>query len=281
MSEQDAGRLKVGSLVRVTVSAKPGEAYEGTLAAIAPEVDPKNRHFQHPDSRGQPHAALLSGMYATAHIVVATAEGLIVPREAVFDRNGTRSVYRVDGDRISIVAATEGLSDGTRTVLLSGVKAGDVIVADATPGRHRGRPRAPDRATDASLTAGQVSYMWISNTSIKRPVFATMFILSFVVLGLVAMTRLGIDLFPVARFPLRQHHDGVPRRLARGSGDAGHQADRGRGGRHRGRQARRVELERRLLARRHRVQPWPERPGHGGGGPREGGGDPLPAAEGD
>jgi len=43
--------------------------------------------------------------------------------------------------------------------------------------------------------------MWISNTSIKRPVFATMFILSFVVLGLVSMTRLGIDLFPSVDFP--------------------------------------------------------------------------------
>ena len=43
--------------------------------------------------------------------------------------------------------------------------------------------------------------MWISDTSIKRPVFATMFILSFVVLGLVSMSRLGIDLFPAVDFP--------------------------------------------------------------------------------
>src|SRR3954452_24285558 len=43
--------------------------------------------------------------------------------------------------------------------------------------------------------------MWISNLSIKRPVFATMFIMSFMVLGLVSMTRLGIDLFPDINFP--------------------------------------------------------------------------------
>ncbi len=43
--------------------------------------------------------------------------------------------------------------------------------------------------------------MWISDTSIKRPVFATMTILSFVVLGLVSMGRLGIDLFPEVNFP--------------------------------------------------------------------------------
>src|SRR5688572_32368659 len=43
--------------------------------------------------------------------------------------------------------------------------------------------------------------MWISDISIKRPVFATMFIMSFMVLGIVSMTRLGIDLFPDVSFP--------------------------------------------------------------------------------
>jgi hypothetical protein len=40
-------------------------------------------------------------------------------------------VYRVDGDTVSIVAVTEGLTDGTRTQIVSGVKARDLIVADA------------------------------------------------------------------------------------------------------------------------------------------------------
>jgi HAE1 family hydrophobic/amphiphilic exporter-1 len=43
--------------------------------------------------------------------------------------------------------------------------------------------------------------MWISDTAIKRPVFATMVIMSFMVLGVVSMTRLGIDLFPEVNFP--------------------------------------------------------------------------------
>jgi HAE1 family hydrophobic/amphiphilic exporter-1 len=43
--------------------------------------------------------------------------------------------------------------------------------------------------------------MWISDTSIKRPVFASMVILSFMVLGVVSMGRLGIDLFPEVNFP--------------------------------------------------------------------------------
>lgn len=131
VSELDAGRLKVGSIARVTLPAKPGEIYEGKLAAVAPEVDPKNRHFR-VEIRVDNHAqTLLGGMYATAHIVVAKGEGLVVPRESVFDRNGARAVYRLDGDRIAVVTVKEGLTDGTRTVLVSGVKAGDLVVADA------------------------------------------------------------------------------------------------------------------------------------------------------
>src|SRR5919108_2092561 len=43
--------------------------------------------------------------------------------------------------------------------------------------------------------------MWISDISIRRPVFATMVIMSFMVLGVVSLTRLGIDLFPEVNFP--------------------------------------------------------------------------------
>ncbi|MEO7133713.1 MAG: efflux RND transporter permease subunit [Vicinamibacterales bacterium] len=43
--------------------------------------------------------------------------------------------------------------------------------------------------------------MWISDTSIKRPVFATMVIVSLMVLGIVSLGRLGIDLFPEVNFP--------------------------------------------------------------------------------
>ncbi len=44
--------------------------------------------------------------------------------------------------------------------------------------------------------------MWLADTSIKRPVFATMVILGLVVLGLVSYPRLGVDLFPKVEFPI-------------------------------------------------------------------------------
>jgi HAE1 family hydrophobic/amphiphilic exporter-1 len=44
--------------------------------------------------------------------------------------------------------------------------------------------------------------MWISDTSIKKPVFATMVILALVVLGLVSYPKIGVDLFPKVDFPI-------------------------------------------------------------------------------
>lgn len=44
--------------------------------------------------------------------------------------------------------------------------------------------------------------MWLADTSIKRPVFATMVILGLVVLGIVSYPRIGVDLFPKIDFPM-------------------------------------------------------------------------------
>lgn len=43
--------------------------------------------------------------------------------------------------------------------------------------------------------------MWISELSIKRPVFAVMLIGALVALGLISITRIGYDLFPSVEFP--------------------------------------------------------------------------------
>src|SRR5882757_8628423 len=43
---------------------------------------------------------------------------------------------------------------------------------------------------------------WLSNIAVRRPVFATVLILAFVVVGYVGYTRLGVDKFPKVDFPL-------------------------------------------------------------------------------
>jgi cobalt-zinc-cadmium efflux system membrane fusion protein len=132
VSEREAGRLKVGLPVQVLVQAKPGESFKGELAAIAPEVDPRNRHFRVEVRVGNGDGALLAGMYATARVVLDRADSTIaIPREAIVTRDGQRTVMRVDRDRALPVVVVEGLSDGRRVQIVSGLNAGDQIIADA------------------------------------------------------------------------------------------------------------------------------------------------------
>jgi len=141
VSELEAGRLRVGMPAHVSVQARPGDVVEGRLAAIAPEVDARNRHFAVEVRTLNPDMRLLSGMYGVATIPLQRVEKVvIIPREAIVSRGSTHVVLRIDrtsgaGTAVSgtivEVPVQEGLSNGTHVQIASGLKAGDTIVADA------------------------------------------------------------------------------------------------------------------------------------------------------
>jgi RND family efflux transporter MFP subunit len=132
VSELEAGRLRVGMPARLTVQARPGEVFDGRVAAIAPEVDAKNRHFTVEVRTNNPGGALLSGMYGVATVPLARAEGAVaVPREAVTTRNDKRIVLKITNGVVSELPVTEGISNGTVIQIASGLASGDVVVADA------------------------------------------------------------------------------------------------------------------------------------------------------
>lgn len=132
VSELEAGRLRAGMKAQIAVQAKPGETFQGELAAIAPEVDERNRHFKVEVRVPNPGHALLSGMYASARIVESTTpNAVLVPSEAVTSRDGKRVVQKVQGDTVSYVEIVEGASDAGRVQIVKGLAAGDTVFADA------------------------------------------------------------------------------------------------------------------------------------------------------
>jgi RND family efflux transporter MFP subunit len=132
VSELEAGRLRVGMPVRVTAQAFPGQVFDGRLAAIAPEIDARNRHFRIEVRMANPGSTLLSGMYGSAAIPLErAAKVLTVPRDAVTTRDGTRVALRIEDNVIQAVPVTEGLTDGIVTEIATGLSAGDTIVSDA------------------------------------------------------------------------------------------------------------------------------------------------------
>jgi HlyD family secretion protein len=132
VSELEAGRLRVGMPARVSAQALPGALFDGVIAAIAPEIDARNRHFRIEVRIPNPDTTLLSGMYGAATIPLARATQVVaVPRDAVTTRDGTRVALRIAGDTIQAVPVTEGLTDGVVTEITSGLSVGDTIVSDA------------------------------------------------------------------------------------------------------------------------------------------------------
>jgi RND family efflux transporter MFP subunit len=138
VSELEAGRLRPGMKARVEVQAKPGQVFEGEVANIAPEVSERNRQFRVELRVPNDNRLLLSGMYATARIIESDqTDALLVPTDAIVTRDGVRVAIRIEGDQAVPVSVTEGARDGRHIQVLSGLKAGDQVLADAK------RPLAP------------------------------------------------------------------------------------------------------------------------------------------
>jgi RND family efflux transporter MFP subunit len=132
VSELEAGRLRVGMPARVEAQARPGDVFEGRVAAIAPEVDARNRHFRIEVRINNPGAQLLSGMYGSAAIPLERVQQVVaIPRDAVITRDGKRVVVLIEGDTVHDVPVTEGLTDGQLVQIATGLQAGDTILSDA------------------------------------------------------------------------------------------------------------------------------------------------------
>jgi len=92
--ERELPLLAEGRLARATFTAFPGETFQGRVATINPRVDPENGMgrvtvlFDNPDGRIKP------GMSAQVIIdAQAFADRVLVPREAILERDGRLIVF--------------------------------------------------------------------------------------------------------------------------------------------------------------------------------------------
>jgi RND family efflux transporter MFP subunit len=132
VSEMDAGRLRLGVPAAISVQARPGETFAGRLAAIAPEVDERNRHFRIEVRVNNTDGVLLSGMYATVRLLLDSASDVLtLPRDAVATRDGRAVVMKMTGDAAAAAEVVTGLTDGRHVQIVSGLTEGDLVLADA------------------------------------------------------------------------------------------------------------------------------------------------------
>lgn len=128
--ERLLGRLAVGAPVRVETTAHPGEALDGAIAIIAPQLDEQTRSTQVVARVENTGLRLRPGMSATVTIVLDERDSaLTIPSPAVFVTGGQAFVYVVKpdstvgraavqlGTRLTdVVEVTDGLAEGQQVV---------------------------------------------------------------------------------------------------------------------------------------------------------------------
>jgi HlyD family secretion protein len=112
VSETVVSRVKTNQAVTVTVDAYPGSSFTGTVEKIYPTAAINTRNFSVRIRIPNPGSELKPGMFARGSIVSATNTGvLLVPQEAVEERNGENIVFAIDRDKVKMCTIKKGLSN--------------------------------------------------------------------------------------------------------------------------------------------------------------------------
>lgn len=127
VTASELGRVSAGTPVLVT--APSGTQVKGRVRMVAPTVDVQTRnamvYVDLPGAKG-----FKPGMYARGEFVLGQSAALTVPQSAVVVRDGFSYVYRVGADnRVAQVKVSTGRIAQDQVEVLSGVKAGEVLVA--------------------------------------------------------------------------------------------------------------------------------------------------------
>jgi Cu(I)/Ag(I) efflux system membrane fusion protein len=127
--EHELARVKMGEDATVTLTAYPGETFNGKIVYIAPSLDNETRtvkvrlEFHNPDGQLKP------GMYGNVEIKTKGEPRLAVPHEAVLD-SGTRKRVFVDrgGGTYEPREVTVGHKTGGFYPVLANLAAGEKVV---------------------------------------------------------------------------------------------------------------------------------------------------------
>lgn len=131
----DLRQLKRGAMVDFAVRGYD-QRLEGEIERIAPEADQTTRQVPIfvavPNTGGR----LVAGLFAEGRVISDSAEGLIVPANAINTTGAKPWVLRVAGGKTERVEVTLGLIDQRteRVQVSSGLNEGDVLLRGASQG---------------------------------------------------------------------------------------------------------------------------------------------------
>ncbi|ERM20044.1 efflux RND transporter periplasmic adaptor subunit [Brevibacillus laterosporus] len=130
LSEQDISQVKVGDEVKVDITAL-GKEMTAKVTAVSPVMDQQLKAYPIEISIPNPNNELKADMVVNMNLVGQQGKGqekVVVPRKAVFDRDGKQYVYIVEGEIAKQVAVTTGEGSSESIEILTGIKADQQVV---------------------------------------------------------------------------------------------------------------------------------------------------------
>lgn len=132
LTEDKLARVKAGAAATVTVTAYPGERFAGRVTYVASMLDKDSRTTPARIEVSNKDRRLKPEMFASATIETGATRdpALAVPSGAVMLMQGQPTVFVAKGGGYELRAIDPGEKVGGRTVIKSGLKAGDQVVAE-------------------------------------------------------------------------------------------------------------------------------------------------------
>ena len=128
--EKMAPWISAGQPVQLRVDAYPDRVFVGKVSRISPAVNTATRAFPFEALVPNTDALLKPGTFARVHIESGKVDNVLtLPFTALQYRYGVNRVFVVTGDRLAVRELTVGDRLGERIEILTGVKAGESIVA--------------------------------------------------------------------------------------------------------------------------------------------------------
>ncbi|MGX5719766.1 efflux RND transporter periplasmic adaptor subunit [Shinella zoogloeoides] len=144
--------LKLAPGQKATVTLAGGAAkLKGDVRLVEPTLDAQSRLgrvYIRFDEPGKARA----GMFASAEIVIEERQGIVLPLSAITTADGKTVARRVENGVVKLVPVETGIQDGQVIEIVSGLAAGDEVVAKAGAYVRDGDRINPVHAEEASAT---------------------------------------------------------------------------------------------------------------------------------
>ena len=146
--EKDISLLKPGIGAKIRAEAYPGRVFEGKVVRINSALDLTTRTLQAEINIPNPSHLLKPGMFSRIEVtLLEKPRTLSVPREALIEEGGKRSVFIVEGNQALQRPILTGIEQDQWVEVVEGLREGDQVII-------KGQGSIKDRSTVRVIEGG-------------------------------------------------------------------------------------------------------------------------------